>query len=244
MIGYLHRLALLALLSISFTFLQAQTDSSSLLKVNPLCTGDAAHGRDWQIVNPGTTGVDVVWYLIGTDQYGKLSVAPGDTSFMTEVPYFNNMLFPSLMVIYWKNSYGWRRVGLTWGSSAICGQDQVSAANSDERIATDLLKMLAAYLLNNPNSGSGMGPGGAGNTGLAEVYGNPSTGVFRLYYSLDPNQQTTIGLYSTQGRPLQSRAVEQGAGYVDVDATGYQPGIYFLRVRNGGFTKTIKLIRN
>ena len=244
MIGHLPRLTFLALLSISYTFLQAQTDSLQL-KVSPLCTGDASHARDWQIVNPGPGSADVVWYLIGTDQWGKLSVPPGDTRYMTEVPYLNNILLPSLMVIYWKNSYSRRRVDLTWGSSAICGQDEVSAANSDERIASDLLKLLATSLLNrNDSTGPGVGTG-AGATGMADVYGNPSTtGVFRLYYAFDAPQQTLVTLFNAQGQQLQGRVLEQGAGYVDIDATQHRPGIYYLKVQNGGFMKTIKLIKN
>ena len=250
MIGHLPRYASLALLSISFTFLRAEIKNDTTitdLTVKPLCTTNAAQFRDWQIVNPNTSPVEVSWYLIGTDQYGKLSVPPGETGFMTEAPYFQNVLFPSLMVIYWKNGSGWRRVDVTFGSGAVCGVEEVSAANSDERIAERIARGLLAMidsLRNGAGTGTGPASGGTGATNVAEVYGNPSTGMYRLYLSVDAGQQTLIGMYNAQGTQLQSRVVSQATGYVDLNATGYLPGIYYLKVQNGGFTKTIKLIKN
>jgi len=37
--------------------------------------------------------------------------------------------------------------------------------------------------------------------------------------------------------------VAQPSGAVDIDASAYKPGVYFLKVEQGGFTKTIKLIK-
>lgn len=205
------------------------------LKLQPLCTSDAAHVRSWEIVNPNSSDVEVNWYLIGTTQHGKMTVSPGDTSFTTNVPYFQNFPLPSLLIIYWKNSFDRTRFDLSFGSRAVCGQEQVSASNSDELNAGELGSIAAALR-------NGVGAGGTVN--VAEVSPNPSPGMFRLYLSFDGTQQTQVGLYSAEGKQLQTRVVGQPAGFVDIDATSYRPGVYFLKVQNGGFSKTIKLIRN
>ncbi|HVU56451.1 MAG TPA: T9SS type A sorting domain-containing protein [Puia sp.] len=205
------------------------------LNLKPLCTSDAAHIRHWEIINPNSSDIEVGWYLIGTNEHGKITVSPGDTSLTTDVPYFGNVLLPSLVVIYWKNSFDRTRIDLAFGSRAVCGQEQVSSANSDELIAGNLLSVAAA-LRNGTNT--------AGTANVAEVSPNPSFGVFRLYLSPDASQQTYIGLYSADGKQLQARVVGQSAGYVDIDASGYSPGVYYLKVQNGGFTKTLKLVKN
>jgi aerobic-type carbon monoxide dehydrogenase small subunit (CoxS/CutS family) len=75
------------------------------------------------------------------------------------------------------------------------------------------------------------------------VYPNPSSGIFRLYLSLDQPRNVVIGLYSVDGRQLQTQQVSAAMGVITIDASAYRSGVYFLKVIQGSEVKTIKLIK-
>lgn len=78
---------------------------------------------------------------------------------------------------------------------------------------------------------------------MAEVYPNPSSKTFKVYLSLPGVQPANIELLSADGRKLQSKTVSQTKGVVEIDANGYRPGVYLLNVKQGSFTKTIRVIK-
>ncbi|MEO7766452.1 MAG: S8 family peptidase, partial [Ferruginibacter sp.] len=78
---------------------------------------------------------------------------------------------------------------------------------------------------------------------LADVYPNPATRTFKLYLSLPNQQATNIELFSVDGRKLQTKTVYQSKGVVEMDASAYKPGVYLLNVKQGNFTKTIRVIK-
>ena len=76
----------------------------------------------------------------------------------------------------------------------------------------------------------------------AEVYPNPSTTSFRVYLSLAKSQNVNLELYSSDGKKIFEK-ISQASGIVDIDATHYKRGLYILKVKQGEFTKTFKLIK-
>ncbi|MBN9383943.1 MAG: S8 family serine peptidase [Chitinophagaceae bacterium] len=198
------------------------------LEIEPLCSDDPTHTRNWKIVNPNPFEVNVDWILIGSNQHGSLLAQPGETTFSTDALSIKNIPLPSIAIIDWEDNFGFTRLDLAYGSGAKCGKDVVSAANSDKLIGGETARMMTPT--DKPLN-------------VAEVYPNPSPNTFRLYLSLAGQQQTRLGLYSADGRQLQVRLVAQPSGVIDIDAGSYKPGVYFLKVEQGGFTKTIKLIK-
>lgn len=198
------------------------------LEIEPLCSNDPAHTRNWKIVNPNPFELNVDWILAGSSQHGSLLAQPGETTFSTDALSVNNIPLPSIAIIDWEDNFGFTRLDLAFGSGAKCGKDVVSAANSDKLINGEASRMMTTT--DKP-------------TNIAEVSPNPSSNTFRLYLSLAGQQQTRLGLYSADGRQLQVRLVSQPNGVIDLDAGSYKPGIYFLKVEQGGFTKTIKLLK-
>ena len=196
------------------------------LDIKPLCSNDPAHIRNWEVFNPNPFEVKIDWILIGSDQHGSLVISPGDTTFSTATPYFHNTPLPSIAIIDWEDNFGFTRIDLAYSTRALCGKDQVSAANSDKLISTEANNLTASKPAN-----------------IAEVSPNPSRNAFRLYLSLAGQGQTRLGLYSTDGKQLQVRLVAQPNGIVDIDASSYPPGVYILKVEQEGFIKTIKLIK-
>jgi hypothetical protein len=129
-------------------------------------------------------------------------------------------------ILDWEDNFGFPHIDLAYSTKAVCGKDAVSAINSDQ-----LMK----------DAGATIGSGKAIN--IAEVYPNPSANVFRLYLSLAEQAGTNIELFSADGKRVQTRRIEQSTGVIDIDASGYKPGVYLLKLTQGGFTKTIKLIK-
>src|SRR5258708_3695120 len=196
--------------------------------LNPLCPSDPATTRNWEISNPNPFEVQANWLILGTSQHGSITVSPGDTTFSTSPFYCQNMPFPTVAIIDWKDNFDFTRFDLAYSSRATCGKEAVSAINSDQ-------------LISGKESGSLGTATKRGN--IAEVYPNPSSSTFRLYLSLADQQNTDIQLYSADGKVLQTKRVYQSNGVVDIDASGYKPGVYMLKIMQGGFVKTIKLIK-
>jgi len=197
------------------------------LDLKPLCSADPQTTRNWQISNPNPFDVTVTWQVNGTSQTGALVVPPGNTNFSTAPAYIFGIALPQIVYITWEDNFLFDHFDLAFGSTAVCGKDSVTAANSDRNLAG------SAKSLQN------------GKPALTEVYPNPSDGLFRLYLSSEQQQDATMTLYSADGRQLMTKQVS-GAGsnrVVDIDATSYRPGVYFLKVVQGNDVKTIKLVR-
>jgi len=197
------------------------------LQLKALCSSSPGTVRNWQISNPNPFEVKAEWLVLGSSQHGSIVVPPGDTTFSTTTLYYHNYLLPTVAVIDWEDNFGFNRLDLAYSSKAVCGKELVSEANSDKLISGQ-----AAVL----------SPGNK-PVNVAEVYPNPSANVFRLYLSLAQQSNTAVELYSADGRKMQTRQVAQSSGVIDIDASGYRPGVYLLKLTQGGFTKTIKLIK-
>jgi hypothetical protein len=196
------------------------------LELKPLCSADPNATRNWQIVNPNPFDVPVTWVVIGSDQHGSLVVQPGDTVFSTNALFFHNRPLPEVAFISWDDNFGFPRLDVAYSTRAVCGKDVVSAGNSDK-----LLSGSAAALSSDKPL-------------ITEVYPNPSSGVFRLYMTLTAPQDVTLQLYSADGRQVLVQRVAQSTGVIDINASAYRPGIYFLKVIQGGTVKTLKLVKN
>ena len=192
------------------------------LKLEPACSGSPLITRQWIIKNPNPFAVDVSWFLQGSNQHGSITVDPGVTNFST-----NTISLPNIIVINWKDNFGFPRFDLAFSTSAQCGRDQINDNNSDRPIAGK----------------HGIVPSDETNIVFADVYPNPSTTSFRLYLSLANQRATSIDLYSIDGRKLRSKTFNQSKGVIDIDASAYSPGVYLLNVRQGNFTKTIKVVK-
>ena len=196
------------------------------LKIVPICSDDPSTIRNWKVENSNPFPVDVVWYIQGSGQHGSLTVQPGSGTFTSNT--IKGLQCANIAVISWKDNFGFPRFDLDFSTRAKCGVDDVNPDNSDRTMAA---ATGVATVDNTVNSN------------VAEVYPNPSSNIFRLYLLLANDQKTSIDLFSADGKKLQTKIVNQSKGVIDIDASGYNPGIYLLNVMQGNFTKTIKLIK-
>ncbi|MBS1661799.1 MAG: S8 family serine peptidase [Bacteroidetes bacterium] len=194
------------------------------LDLTPLCSANPKAVRNWKISNPNPFEVPVTWQVSGTNQHGSLIAPPGDTTFTTIPTYLLGIPLPVIAIINWEDNFQFPHLDLAYSSTAVCGKDKVSAANSDQLLTG------AAKTLEN------------GKPTLTEVFPNPSSGLFKLYLS-NSQQDVTLSLYSADGKQLFTKRTA-AAAVIDIDATAYKPGVYFLKVVQGSEVKTIKLIRN
>ncbi|HZG26746.1 MAG TPA: S8 family peptidase, partial [Chitinophagaceae bacterium] len=194
------------------------------LKLQSLCSDNPAGTRNWKIINPNSFEVNVRWFLTGDQQNGVISVPPGEYTFSTNTFYLFNRPTQNIAVIEWQDNFGFPHFDIKSSSTATCIKDVVTAAGAGQTIE----KNVAAEVIEKPN--------------LAEVFPNPSRQNFRVYLSLAKQQNIDLELYSIDGRRLYKRTL-QSNGIQDIDASGYRPGVYFLKIRQGEFQKTLKLIR-
>ena len=113
-------------------------------------------------------------------------VQPGDTIFATSTVSFHNVPLPMVAVISWQNSFDFPQLDLAYSTKALCGKDMVSAATSDQFTTT---------AMSTGKGGFETAEGDIKPT-LTEVYPNPSSGLFRLYLSLDKPQDVVLNLMS------------------------------------------------
>jgi subtilisin-like proprotein convertase family protein len=89
-------------------------------------------------------------------------------------------------------------------------------------------------------------------TGIADynaiklsVYPNPSGGIFNISYEAELSD-CRIELLSTEGKLLLSESLNNlpgRGGLRQLNMIGYTPGIYFIRISNGGSVKTLPIIK-
>jgi len=197
------------------------------LGLEPLCSDDPAVTRNWEINNPNPFDLDVSWFVVGSSQHGKLTVPPGTTGFSTNTDNFRGRALASIVILDWEDNFGFSRFDLAYSTKAKCGKDKLSAENSDKLLTGEA---------NSFSTDVG------GRLNVAEVYPNPSANTFRLYLA-SGQQNSYVELFSIDGKRLQTKSLAQQNGVIDIDASGYRPGLYILKVTQGGSVKTMKLIK-
>jgi hypothetical protein len=193
------------------------------LKLISLCSDNPATYRNWKIVNPNNFGVDAHWFLTGFSDNDRLTVAPGETYFTTKTGYFQNRPVPNIVVLDWEDNYGFTRFDIASATSAVCTDDP--AVQSVARSQTEKI------VIEEPVKPE-----------IAEVFPNPSTSRFRLYLSLNRPERVEITLLSVDGKLLYRKTVA-GNGIYDIEASGYKPGMYLMKIRQGNFEKVLKLVK-
>jgi subtilisin family serine protease len=194
------------------------------LKLEAACSDNPSSVRNWIVKNPNPFEVEVQWFLTGTSQKGKITAVPGNTAFSTNNVSHGKNTAPTLGIIDWEDNFGFSRVDAEFSSNATCGKDAVTSSNG---------KALEAYAFD----------GGAVNKNVAEIYPNPATDNINLYLSLNPDQPVTVELSGQDGKTLYSSSAVQSNGVLNIPASAYKPGMYFVRVKQGEFSRTFKVIK-
>ncbi|MEP6748976.1 MAG: S8 family serine peptidase [Bacteroidota bacterium] len=189
------------------------------LNLKAVCSTDPATMRSWKIVNPNSFDVNANWFLLGTNQYGSITAAPGETIFSTNTLAFGNYQLPNIVIIDWDDNFGFTRLDIENSNRTQCGSSSTRTMPDDAIDAGSVKPMIAV------------------------VYPNPSTSVFRVYLALADQQQIDLQLFSIDGKKLLEKHISQTKGIVPIDAAAYKPGVYLLQIKQGTFNKTIKLIK-
>ncbi|MFT3932304.1 MAG: S8 family serine peptidase [Chitinophagaceae bacterium] len=190
------------------------------LKLVPVCTSTPSSTRNWKIVNPNPFEVETQWFLLGSNQKGKITAPPGESYFSSNTLQFGNFQVVNIVILTWEDNFGFTRLDIENSSKTICGTSNLRSADDTEAQAETMARPM-----------------------LADVFPNPATSSFRVYLSLSEQQPVTLQLYSIDGKKLLEQRVNQSRGMVPIDATTYKPGVYLLNIRQGVFNKTIKLIK-
>jgi len=78
----------------------------------------------------------------------------------------------------------------------------------------------------------------------AKVYPNPSTGLFLVTLNTPASGTIQMDVFTLSGAKVLSKTVDGNKENLNVDLSGYQAGVYYLRMTMNGRTITLKLLRN
>jgi hypothetical protein len=194
------------------------------VSIKAVCSDDPGYTRKWVISNPNPFDVEVHWQINGFSQQGGLVVGPGETTVTTQTVYYFNNPVANIILINWNDNLGIPHFAVAGSSTAECGKSIVTAANTDK--VSDMAETAEVI----------------GNTGAVSVYPNPIQNNFRVSLSLNSHEKTDLSIYTLEGRLLLRKSVN-ATGVVNIDAAGYAPGMYILKVQQKGFNKTFKIIK-
>ena len=189
-----------------------------------LCSDDPGKTRNWKIINPNPFEVKVHWFLTGFGQDNKTTVQPGDTYFSTQTAYYRNRPVPNIVILDWEDNFGFTRFDLASATTNECKNDVAVTGVLSAGDQATIVKEKPV------------------KPEIADVFPNPSRSQFKLYLSLNNPGKADLTLYSESGKMLYRNNV-QGSGIYDIDASTYTPGLYLLKIKQGSFTKTLKLIK-
>jgi hypothetical protein len=175
-------------------------------------------------VNPNPFPVEVHWFLTGFNENNKLMVAPGETEFSTQTAYFRGRPVPNIVILDWEDSFGFTKFDIASATGNSCRN---SLATTQTMASTQQALKEREEVI---------------KPEVAEVFPNPSTQHFRLYLSLNKPEKTELTLFGADGKALYRNTVS-GSGIHNIDAAKYKPGVYLLTIRQGDFTKTLRLIK-
>ena len=193
------------------------------LKLAAACSDNPAVTRNWIISNPNPFEVEVSWFLPGTSQKGSVLAEPGDTKFSTAANKYDKSSNSALAIINWEDNFGFTRVDAEFSSNTCCGKDAVASSGiqSMESITKEDIA----------------------RKNTAEIYPNPSRDNFKLYLSLYDDQPAEVQVSSLDGKVLFASRVMQSNGVIDIPASGFKPGTYIVKLKQGDFNKTFKVIK-
>ena len=189
------------------------------LDLKAVCSVNPAASRSWKIINPNPFDVQTNWLLLGTNQHGSITAPPGESVFSTATFNLGYYRVPNIVILDWDDNFSFTRLDIAYSSSVACGSSSARSLPGDTS------------------------EDAAGKPMLADVYPNPSAGIFKVYLALADQQPVYLQLFSIDGKKLQEKRISQGKGIVPIDAATYKPGIYLLQVTQGTFNKTIKLVK-
>ena len=188
------------------------------LNLQPICSTDPSATRSWKIINPNPFAVETHWLLLGTNQRGSITAPPGETVFSSNTLSIGSYRLSNIVILDWDDNFGFTRIDIENSNSTACGSS--SARTSGNIVEETLAKPM-----------------------LVDVYPNPSTSSFRVYLALADQEPISLQLFSIEGKKLLEKRISQTKGIVPIDATPYKAGVYLLQVKQGGFNKTIKLVK-
>lgn len=192
------------------------------LRLEAVCSEDPDNVRKWQIHNPNPFSVQVNWYLIGSSQYGTVTAKGQTTTAFTTETIASTYPVPNIVVINWQDNLGTPQFYSQVSTSASCNNTVL--AETRKQNGNVVIKEQPATL------------------NKVDVYPNPSRGNFKLLLATANPVNTDIELYAADGKLLFKKKAHTN-GTFDISATNYNPGVYLLRIRQDGFTKTFRLTK-
>ena len=190
------------------------------LQIKSVCSDNPSASRNWKVTNPNPFEVEAHWFLAGFPQYGTVIVQPGDTVLTSNTGYLSSKEVSNIVVLEWEDNFGFPRLGIALSTRNDCTNQSLAANGQPGEVTPDMVV----------------------KPDIAEAFPNPFSRSFRVYLSFANRQDVQMELFGVDGKQLTRKTVPS-EGVVNMDATGYKPGMYYLKVTGINFSKTIQLIK-
>jgi Secretion system C-terminal sorting domain len=186
--------------------------------------GGSSVGADsFLVVTPTATG-SYTYYLTVNDAYGCKTVAVSKTIIVKDIRCGKKL---DMVTICQKQTNGTYQTNCVTSSKVQSELTNGSSLDSCQSVSPAITQRTAT----NPLQGF-----------TAQVYPNPSNGYFTLVTRSTNLGTITITITDDLGRQVQQLKNQQGNGKLSL-GNYYRPGIYFIEIKQGDQTKTIKLIK-
>ena len=198
-----------------------EADRTRFMLLFSVCSEDPATNRRWKVYNPNNFSVEAVWLMYSWENRevktytDTITVAPGKF-------YFETPTVP-----------GWNLVFLTWQDDR--GRTKVNTAYSWGQQCDEAARMLA----------EGEEEGISESPLYIQTWPNPtSDGKFTtLITAPEPNLPVSVRLYNMQGQLVIEKQMESNLIDSSWDLSKQPSGAYILKVEQGEFSKTLRIMK-
>ncbi|MBE7171996.1 MAG: S8 family serine peptidase [Williamsia sp.] len=191
------------------------------LQAEAVCSDNPGQARNWKVTNPNPFEVKAYWALVGFPQCGTVMMQPGVTSFATQTGYQANSEVSNVLILEWNDNFGFPHLNFIASNKNSCDATILNSTSDQTRSG---------------RAGEVVKPT------VAESFPNPFNQSFKVYLSVPGSQQLQLELFTVDGRPI-FRRTAAAEGVVNVDASRYKAGMYYLKITGLHFSKTVQLVK-
>jgi hypothetical protein len=186
------------------------------LTLQTVCSDDPKVFREWKVTNNNHIPVEMSWRIHYSMQTGTMIAEPGESFFTTQtVPGSNKA------TITWYNDKLVRVTATqsSTGKSCTGSNNAVASGGGNENARAEGESVLAL-----------------------DIFPNPASDIFNIRIVAPAEKQTEVNIINFLGSKMFAAKVI-GNVTLEIDASGYAPGIYFIKTNQTRNFKVVKLIK-
>lgn len=187
------------------------------LKLDAVCSNDPNTTRNWRITNPNPFAVEVTWAVYKTTQYGTLTAPPGESYFTT-----NTVSGSNTTIISWRDDFYIPHIKVKGSTKKKCADIENEVVDARSRTEEGAVETATPFII--------------------DAWPNPSSDKFNIMIASPFEEEVEMEIIGQKGERLFFMKTQSNI-VVEIDATRYPAGLYFVKAKQLMYNKTLKLIR-